>query len=181
MAKQDKAERSAKALLVVDQKGVEVDAQKAPVVSAAEVSAAGQMGDTLQRVLALNILAGKVHPDLLEKKTRDAAFTRSQRTDKGRFIRLLELDRAALLKAWNDAQSRRKVKRAVSLSGLVAAAKEAGLIPKGEAPATSRAAGDASAADLAERIVAILATPRMSPAAKLAKIAELPEVAAVGA
>lgn len=144
-------------LFITDAKGAEVDARSVPALKASEIHAAGQMGDTLQRALALNVIAGKVDPDLLDKKTRDKVFTRSQRTDKGRFVKLLALDAAALAKAWNDAQETRKVKRHISLSGLVAAAKEAGLIAKGEAPQTgaSEAADDG---DLAAQIAAILAT-----------------------
>lgn len=173
--------KKATPLFVVDQKGVEVDARSVPALKASEITAAGQMGDVLQRSLALNIIAGNLDPALLDKKERDKVFTRSQRTDKSRFVKLLELDRAALAKAWNAAQETRKVKRAISLSGLVAAAKEAGLIEKGEAPASAKAADTGDVADLAARIVAIMATPRMTAAAKLAAIAELPEIMAVGA
>lgn len=169
------------ALFVIDQKGAEVDARSVPTMPAAEIRTAGQMGDAIQRALALNIIAGKVDPALMDKKQRDKTFTRSQRTDKSRFVRLLELDRAKLAEAWNKYQETRKIKRAISLSGLVAAAKEMGLIEKGEAPAAAKAADAGDVADLAARIVAIMATPRMTAAAKLAAIAELPEIMAVGA
>lgn len=164
-------------LFVIDMKGAEVDARSIPALKASEIHAAGQMGDTLQRVLALNVIAGKVDPALLDKKERDKVFTRSQRTDKGRFIKLLELDPAALAKAWNAAQETRKVKRAISLSGLVAAAKEAGLIPKGEAPQTG-ASETANPSELAAKIVSILSVPGMTPAKRLAAIAALPEIIA---
>lgn len=177
MATKGKRSNARDALLVVDMKGVEVDARSVPTLPAAEIRAAGQMGDVIQRALALNLLAGKVDPALLDEKTRNKVFTRSQRTDKSRFVKLLALDAGKLTAAWNAAQETRKVKRAVSLSGLVAAAKECGLIPKGEAPANSRAA-DASAADLAARIVAILGEPGLTPAKRIAEIAKLPEIIA---
>jgi len=89
-----------------------------------------------------------------------------------------EVQPASARAAWNVAVEAAERKREVSLSGLVRACKEAGLIAKGESPAKKEETTESDARALARQIVAILSA-KVSPAAKLKAIAELHEVKAV--
>lgn len=170
-----KAKTIKAAAIMVHDGAAETDARSIAPVMGAEVQASGNV----LRALALNVMAGTVSVDFTDAKARDKFFPRSLKNDKLYLVKLLELDAGALCKAWNAQQEARSRRWPVTLSGLVKAAKEAGLIAKGAAPAKGASeGGDAEelAAALADKIAAILAS-NLTPAKKLAAITALPDVA----
>ncbi len=133
-----------------------------------------RVGEALLRGVAGAFLLNGPDENLLKH-----TWGESLKSHRSLYVKLCkEVQPAAARAAWNAAVESAERKREVSLSGLVRACKEAGLIKKGEAPAKKESEAESDAHALAVQIVAILSA-KVTPAAKLKAIAALHEVAAV--
>jgi len=102
------------------------DAALAPLISAGEVAASG---DVLKK-LALNILAGVISESLLSSDGQKRAFAaRSVKDSKTAFIRLLGCKAADIRAAWEREQQGRKRLTEPTLQALARAMREPGEAP----------------------------------------------------
>ena len=100
-----------------------------------------------------------------------STWPRALRSMQGQYRRLAALDVTALRNAWNGAQETRERKTAINANGLIQAAKDAGLIAKGNAPASK---DETATSDLAYDIAKILSTG--TPAQQIKAIRALTEI-----
>lgn len=151
------------------QAATRITAMRAPDIKELHV------GEALLRGVAGAFLLNGPDENLLKH-----TWGESLKSHRSLYVKLCkEVQPAAARAAWNTSVESAERKREVSLSGLVRACKEAGLIAKGEAPSRKESEGTESDAHaLAVQIVAILSA-KVSPAAKLKAIAALHEVKAV--
>jgi len=105
----------------------QINALAAPVVTFEQLAGAG---DTLT-ALAFNVLAGTFNQELATKQ-----WPRALKNEKVSFVKLVAViaaySREQLVSAWEQKQAASKRKARVTLSGLVRAASEFGLIQKKE-------------------------------------------------